>query len=215
MPQYLSELITWTAIGARTTESQTHREMASGLSTPVGFKNGTDGALATSINALQSVRHPHHFLGHHSAGAIGGVSHARQWACASGAARRRRPGQLRCREHRLGGTRVGGGGSAGNHRRRLQSRQFQQGPQPAAVGGGKLHCADRRRQPLHRRAHAGESSEGGKPVDPEGPEQARVRRCPSPIRASTGKPPRTCCSSSISPCGTCNAEAAERLAMFP
>ena len=63
MPQYLSELITWTAIGARTTESQTHREMASGLSTPVGFKNGTDGGLGTSINALQSVRHPHHFLG--------------------------------------------------------------------------------------------------------------------------------------------------------
>jgi 3-deoxy-7-phosphoheptulonate synthase len=63
MPQYLSELITWTAIGARTTESQTHREMASGLSTPVGFKNGTDGALSASINALQSVRHPHHFLG--------------------------------------------------------------------------------------------------------------------------------------------------------
>jgi 3-deoxy-7-phosphoheptulonate synthase len=63
MPQYLSELITWTAIGARTTESQTHREMASGLSSPVGFKNGTDGGLATSINALQSVRRPHHFLG--------------------------------------------------------------------------------------------------------------------------------------------------------
>ncbi len=63
MPQYVSELITWTAIGARTTESQTHREMASGLSTPVGFKNGTDGSLGASINALQSVRHPHHFLG--------------------------------------------------------------------------------------------------------------------------------------------------------
>ncbi|MEA3152166.1 MAG: 3-deoxy-7-phosphoheptulonate synthase, partial [Gammaproteobacteria bacterium] len=63
MPQYLSELITWTAIGARTTESQTHREMASGLSTPVGIKNGTDGALSSSINALQAVRHPHHFLG--------------------------------------------------------------------------------------------------------------------------------------------------------
>src|ERR1700723_3687560 len=63
MPQYLSELITWTAIGARTTESQTHREMASGLSTPVGFKNGTDGNLSASINALQSVRRPHHFLG--------------------------------------------------------------------------------------------------------------------------------------------------------
>lgn len=63
MPQYLSELVTWTAIGARTTESQTHRELASGLSTPVGFKNGTDGTLTVAINALQSVRHPHHFLG--------------------------------------------------------------------------------------------------------------------------------------------------------
>jgi 3-deoxy-7-phosphoheptulonate synthase len=63
MPQYLSELVTWTAIGARTTESQTHREMASGLSTPVGFKNGTDGSLTVAINALQSARHPHHFLG--------------------------------------------------------------------------------------------------------------------------------------------------------
>ncbi len=63
MPQYLSELVSWTAIGARTTESQTHREMASGLSTPVGFKNGTDGTLGVAINALQSVRHPHHFLG--------------------------------------------------------------------------------------------------------------------------------------------------------
>ncbi|MCA9595914.1 MAG: 3-deoxy-7-phosphoheptulonate synthase [Myxococcales bacterium] len=63
MPQYLSELITWTAIGARTTESQTHREMASGLSSPVGFKNGTDGSLSVAINALESVRSPHHFLG--------------------------------------------------------------------------------------------------------------------------------------------------------
>ncbi len=63
MPQYLSELVSWTAIGARTTESQTHREMASGLSMPVGFKNGTDGTLAVAINALHSVRHPHHFLG--------------------------------------------------------------------------------------------------------------------------------------------------------
>jgi 3-deoxy-7-phosphoheptulonate synthase len=63
MPQYLSELMSWTAIGARTTESQTHREMASGLSTPVGFKNGTDGMFSVAINALQSARHPHHFLG--------------------------------------------------------------------------------------------------------------------------------------------------------
>lgn len=63
MPQYLGDLITWNAIGARTTESQTHREMASGLSTPVGFKNGTDGSLTVAINALKSARQSHHFLG--------------------------------------------------------------------------------------------------------------------------------------------------------
>lgn len=62
-PQYLGNLISWYAIGARTTESQTHREMASGLSTPVGFKNGTDGGLQVAVNALKSARQPHHFLG--------------------------------------------------------------------------------------------------------------------------------------------------------
>ena len=58
-PQYMQDLITWSAIGARTTESQTHREMASGLSSAVGFKNGTDGGLEVAINALQSVSAPH------------------------------------------------------------------------------------------------------------------------------------------------------------
>ncbi|MFM9271008.1 3-deoxy-7-phosphoheptulonate synthase [Halomonas elongata] len=62
-PQYLQDCISWSAIGARTTESQTHREMASGLSCPVGFKNGTDGSLDVAVNALQSVAHPHNFLG--------------------------------------------------------------------------------------------------------------------------------------------------------
>ncbi len=62
-PQYLADLITWTAIGARTTESQTHREMASGLSMPVGFKNGTDGSVDVAINAMVSARQPHCFLG--------------------------------------------------------------------------------------------------------------------------------------------------------
>ena len=62
-PQYLQELFSWSAIGARTTESQTHREMASGLSCAVGFKNGTDGSLDVAINALQSVAQPHRFLG--------------------------------------------------------------------------------------------------------------------------------------------------------
>ncbi len=62
-PQYLSELVAWSAIGARTTESQTHREMASGLSMPVGIKNGTDGGLSVAINALVAIATPHSFLG--------------------------------------------------------------------------------------------------------------------------------------------------------
>jgi 3-deoxy-7-phosphoheptulonate synthase len=62
-PQYLGDLITWYAIGARTSESQTHREMASGLSAPVGFKNGTDGDIEVAINAIRSARQPHSFLG--------------------------------------------------------------------------------------------------------------------------------------------------------
>ncbi|GAB3428084.1 3-deoxy-7-phosphoheptulonate synthase [Massilia solisilvae] len=62
-PQYLGDLLSWTAIGARTTESQTHREMASGLSTPVGFKNGTDGDVDIAVNAVLSSSRPHSFLG--------------------------------------------------------------------------------------------------------------------------------------------------------
>lgn len=63
VPQYIADLVCWTAIGARTTESQTHREMASGLSMPVGFKNGTDGSMTAAINAIMSSAISHHFLG--------------------------------------------------------------------------------------------------------------------------------------------------------
>src|SRR5450755_3720946 len=63
VPQYIADLVTWAAIGARTTESQTHREMASGLSMPVGFKNGTDGSLQTALDAMTAARTPHSFLG--------------------------------------------------------------------------------------------------------------------------------------------------------
>ncbi len=69
-PQYLGDLFSWAAIGARTTESQTHREMSSGLSTPVGFKNGTDGGLSVAINAMESVIHPHSFLGINQGGQV-------------------------------------------------------------------------------------------------------------------------------------------------
>ncbi|CAG9000159.1 MAG: Phospho-2-dehydro-3-deoxyheptonate aldolase, Tyr-sensitive [Candidatus Celerinatantimonas neptuna] len=69
-PQYLNELFSWSAIGARTTESQTHREMASGLSMPVGFKNGTDGNLQTAINAMRSASAPHRFMGINAQGQV-------------------------------------------------------------------------------------------------------------------------------------------------
>ena len=62
-PQYLADTFSWAAIGDRTTESQTHREMASGLSMPIGFKNGTDGSLATAVNAMQAASSSHRFMG--------------------------------------------------------------------------------------------------------------------------------------------------------
>jgi 3-deoxy-7-phosphoheptulonate synthase len=70
IPQYLADLVSWAAIGARTTESQTHREMASGLSMPVGFKNGTDGSLGVAVNAMIAASQPHNFLGIDSAGRV-------------------------------------------------------------------------------------------------------------------------------------------------
>ncbi len=63
VPQYISDLVSWAAIGARTTESQTHRELTSGLSMPVGFKNGTDGSLDVAVNGIRSAREPHSFIG--------------------------------------------------------------------------------------------------------------------------------------------------------
>jgi 3-deoxy-7-phosphoheptulonate synthase len=69
-PQYMQDCIAWSAIGARTTESQTHREMASGLSSAVGFKNGTDGGLSVAMNAIQSASKPHRFLGINGQGQV-------------------------------------------------------------------------------------------------------------------------------------------------
>ncbi|MBN1517512.1 3-deoxy-7-phosphoheptulonate synthase [Candidatus Sumerlaeota bacterium] len=67
-PQYTADLIAWASIGARTSESQTHRQMASGLSMPVGYKNSTDGSLQTALDAMQAARHPHSFLGINESG---------------------------------------------------------------------------------------------------------------------------------------------------
>jgi len=69
-PQYIGDLISWGAIGARTTESQVHRELASGLSAPIGFKNGTDGNLKIAVDAIQAAARPHHFLSVHKNGQV-------------------------------------------------------------------------------------------------------------------------------------------------
>jgi 3-deoxy-7-phosphoheptulonate synthase len=69
-PQYIGDLVSWGAIGARTTESQVHRELASGLSAPIGFKNGTDGNLKIAIDAIQAAARPHHFLSVHKNGQV-------------------------------------------------------------------------------------------------------------------------------------------------
>ncbi len=69
-PQYIADLISWGAIGARTTESQVHRELASGLSAPIGFKNGTDGNIRIAIDAIQAAARPHHFLSVHKNGQV-------------------------------------------------------------------------------------------------------------------------------------------------
>jgi 3-deoxy-7-phosphoheptulonate synthase len=67
-PQFIADLITWGAIGARTTESQLHRELSSGSTFPIGFKNGTDGSVSVAIDAMQSASHPHCFMGINSQG---------------------------------------------------------------------------------------------------------------------------------------------------
>ena len=77
-PQYIGDLISWGAIGARTTESQIHRELASGISAPIGFKNGTDGNIKIATDAIQSASRPHHFLSVHKNGQVAIVENRRQ-----------------------------------------------------------------------------------------------------------------------------------------
>ena len=114
-PQYLGDMIAWSAIGARTTESQTHREMASGLSSPVGFKNGTDGDLDVALNAMLSAAQPHAFFGHQWRGASGYHANPGQRPRSADFARRA-GAQLRLGGGGASRSRAGGGQAAGQHR---------------------------------------------------------------------------------------------------
>ena len=125
MPQYLHDLITWSAIGARTTESQTHREMASGLSSIVGVKNGTDGSLMVAVNALGSMTKPHPFSRHQSLRAGCGHPHARQRSGSHRSARRQRRHELRSRVGRRVRRSPTPGGPSGQHHGGLLPCQLQ------------------------------------------------------------------------------------------
>ena len=96
-PQFLADLVSWGAIGARTSESQVHRELASGLSMPVGFKNGTDGRMQGALEAIRSASHPHHFLSVTKQGVAAIVVHPRQPRLPPHPARRLVRSQLRPR----------------------------------------------------------------------------------------------------------------------
>ena len=134
-PQYLQDLIAWSAIGARTTESQTHREMASGLSSPVGFKNGTDGGLEVASERAAVSVPPTQFSRYQRLRS--GVGAADPWQ--SGCTHRAAWGFPRARTSRLSSIAeceagAAAHGLANQHHGGLQPCQFQQGPQPAATG---------------------------------------------------------------------------------
>jgi 3-deoxy-7-phosphoheptulonate synthase len=127
-PQYIADLISWGAIGARTTESQVHRELASGLSCPVGFKNGTDGNVKIAVDAIKAASQPHHFLsvtkGGHSAIVSTAAMRTATSSCA--AARRRtttRPASRACAA-------IGKAGLAAPDDRRLAREQLEETGKP-------------------------------------------------------------------------------------
>ncbi len=142
-PQFTADLVSWGAIGARTTESQVHRELASGLSMPIGFKNGTDGGVQIAIDAVRSSAHPHNFLGVTEQGSCAIVVDHGQSRLPRDPARGGQRPQLRRGERPEDGGRAAHGRPARAHHDRHQPRQQQQGSPPAARGG-----------PRHRRAGA-------------------------------------------------------------
>ena len=127
-PQFIADLIGWGAIGARTTESQVHRELASGLSMPVGFKNGTDGNVRIAIDAIRAAQAPAPFPVGHEAGDLGHRRDARQPRLPRHPARRQRRPELRHGRGRTRGRRARGGRPAAGADDRLQPRQQRQGP---------------------------------------------------------------------------------------
>ena len=147
IPQYISDLISWAAIGARTTESQTHREMASGLSMPVGFKNGTDGSLQIAIDAMGTAMRPHSFIGIDEDGVTSIVRTAGNPSGHVVLRGGRIADQLRRGKHSRSGKSIGRERPAQGADGRLQPRQFRQ-----TIGAARGSLAERHR--TTRRRHA-------------------------------------------------------------
>ena len=193
VPQYIADLITWAAIGARTTESQTHREMASGLSMPVGLKNSTDGSLQMAIDAMGATRHPHSFLGIDQDGVTSivrttGNPHAHVVLRGG-----RAQDELRRRKHPRGGGKIGGRKTAAGADGGLQPRQFGKAIREAGGCLAQRHPAARRRHALAHRPDGGKPFARRQPADSGKSGGVALRRVASPTRASAGKRRSGCC----------------------
>ena len=156
-PQYIADLMAWAAIGARTTESQIHRELASGLSCPVGFKNGTDGNVRIAADAVKSASHPHHFMAVTKGGRSAIAATTGNEDChiilRGGQQPNYDAGKRRCRVRRTCPRRRG----AAAHDRHQPRQQQQEAGEPAA-GRGRHRPADLERRAAHHRRHDREQS---------------------------------------------------------
>ncbi len=157
-PQYIADLITLASIGARTTESPTHRQMASGLSMPVGYKNGTDGSLQVALDAMTAARTPHAFLGIDTDGRTCVIqSKGNPWGCLILRGGRSGP-ELFVGKHQNGRRGLGQARFAGAADCRLQPCEFEQGLSPAVRGLERCRAAAIRGQFIDRRHDVGKQS---------------------------------------------------------
>ena len=161
-PQYIADLVAWAAIGARTTESQIHRELASGLSCPVGFKNGTDGNVRIAADAVKSASHPHHFMAVTKGGRSAIAATTGNEDCHIILRGGHQPnydrGKRRCRFAGACPCRCG----AADHDRHQPRQQLKEAGKPAG-GRCRYRAASIRRRTTHRRRHDREQSRGRPP----------------------------------------------------
>ena len=184
-PQYIADAVAWGAIGARTSESQTHRQLGSGLSMPIGFKNRTDGNVQVAVDAVRAAGAQHAFAGIDDAGAPAILYTTGNPRWPRDPARRRRGAELRRRRRSRGGRAASRGGPARAAGDRRLARQQRQGPRPPGDGGGRDRRAGFGRQPRDRRGDA-RVVHRRRPPGPRLPAGRSPTASRSPTPASTG-----------------------------